>query len=151
MSAADEVARLEAETALAVSAAAVAQSAAAEAVADADALRHQVTREAAETIRERDEEIRHLREREACLTNEMTELRTEVDSLALGLMGLVSLANPNMEVPAASTSSSPETGPPNVAVVAPVAAKTPDQPVTPEPETENPAPPEKPKKRHRLL
>jgi hypothetical protein len=147
MSAADEVARLEAETATAVSAAAVAQGAAAAAVADAEALKHEVTRDAAEAIRERDAEIARLKEREEWLTNETTRLASEMDSLEMAIMGLVAMANPPVE----SAPSTPPPEPSSVVVVDPEAAKTPENPKEPETSEENPTPPEKPKKRHKLL
>jgi hypothetical protein len=151
VSAADEVARLEAETATAVSAAAVAQVAAAEAVRDAENLKHEVTRDAAETIRERDAEIATLKGDVTWLKDQLTATQSTVESTELAVMGLVMLANP----PVTEMVSEPLTpqAEPNVDVVDPQAAKTKELP--PQTTESNPAenPPESKgkQKRHRLL
>lgn len=145
MSAADEVARLEAETATAVSASVVAQAAAADAVRDAENLKHEVTRDAAETIRERDEEIAVLKGETEWLKNELKATTTALESLELSVMGLVMLANPP-ETSKASAPLTPAPEVPSVGVVDPEAAVTKPLPAATPPEE-----PESPKKRHKLL
>jgi hypothetical protein len=151
MSAAEEVARLETEAATAVSAAAVAQSAAAEAVRDAENLKHEVTREAAETIRERDAEIDALKGDMAWMREQLTATQSTVESTELAVMGLVMLANPPV-TEVVSEPLTPAQEPP-VSVVDPQAAKTKELPPqqTENPPQESPAESRGKQKRHRLL
>lgn len=147
MSAADEVARLEAETVTAVSASVVAQAAAAEAVRDAENLKHEVTREAAEAIRERDAEIETLKGEVAWLKNETTNLKSELESQELAMLGLVTMLNPPL-------TESPQPIPPvvsNVDVVDPEAAKTKVETQEPMLDESQSKEPPKSTKRHRLL
>lgn len=157
MSAADEVARLETETAAAVSAATVAQGAAAAAVSDAEQLKHQVTRDAAEAIRERDEEIERLKGEVSWMKEKITSLESATESTDLALLGLVTMLNPpTQEIRENSEPSTQVEQVSSVAVVDPLVAETKPLPAKTEvnsPPNENqpvPVAPSK-QKRHKLL
>jgi hypothetical protein len=146
-----EVAAVEAEAAQAASAAVTAQVAADNAVRDAEALKDQLVRDAAETIRARDEEIARLKEREQCLTNELNQTKTEVEMLGLSVMGLVALSNPPTQETDPSVPLIPPQEPSSVVVVDPLEAKPNDPAPTNPQEPESPPKTESPKKRHKLL